>query len=71
MNKALNEKFHYDDSVTLVIHQPLGKLSDGYVKILEWKWAHSAVLDAFDCKRLSELFAEAGKLAQTPQEPQP
>jgi len=68
MNKALNEKFHYDDSVTLVIHQPAGKLSDGYVKVLEWKWSHSAVLDAGDCRKLAKLFTEAAKIAETVKE---
>lgn len=61
MNKALNETFGYDGSVTLIVFNDKGGSWQNRIKVQEWKVRDN--LSAFDCKRIAELFLAAAAIA--------
>lgn len=62
MNKAVNERFGYDGSVTLVVFDDKGGSWQTRVKVLEWKVRGN--LSAYDCKKMAELFLEAARICE-------
>lgn len=61
MNKALNETFGYDGSVTLIVIADRGGSWQNRIKVQEWHVRSN--LSPYDCKRLAELFLAAAAIA--------